>query len=50
VLASESEPGARNQYITALDALLGKQATRAIRARSFSPAASASSIATYCKR
>jgi hypothetical protein len=33
VLASENEPGARSQYISALDALLGKEATRAILAR-----------------
>ena len=30
VLASENEPGARNQYIAALSALLGERATRAI--------------------
>jgi len=36
VLASENEPGARSQYISALDALLGKEATRAILAREIS--------------
>jgi hypothetical protein len=33
VLASENEPGARSQYISALDTLLGEEATRAILAR-----------------
>ena len=33
VLASENEPGARNQYISTLDVLLGKETTRAILAR-----------------
>lgn len=33
VMASESEPGARRQYISALEGLLGRQRTRAILAR-----------------
>lgn len=33
VMASESEPGARKQYISTLEALLGQQQTRAILAR-----------------
>ncbi len=33
VLASESEPGARRQYISALDALVGEDAARSILAR-----------------
>jgi ABC-type molybdate transport system substrate-binding protein len=33
VMASESEPGARRQYIAALDGLIGREATRSILAR-----------------
>jgi Bacterial extracellular solute-binding protein len=33
VMASENEPGARNQYIAALDSLVGPRATRSILAR-----------------
>jgi accessory colonization factor AcfC len=33
VMASDSEPGARNQYISALEGLLGRQRTQAILAR-----------------
>ncbi len=33
VMASESEPGARRQYISALDALIGQQATSSLLAR-----------------
>lgn len=36
VLASESEPGARSQYIAALNTLLGKEATRVILAHEIS--------------